>query len=59
MEKTLEILLNSIKQTMVTVQYIAENHDRNGVLLASLIETLKAQELLVKNISKRLRKTIK
>ncbi len=56
MEKTLEILLNSIKQTMVTVQYIAENHDRNGVLLASLIETLKAQELLVKSISKRLRK---
>lgn len=56
MEKTLEILLNSIKQTMVTVQYIVENHDRNGVLLASLIETLKAQELLVKSISKHLRK---
>ena len=56
MEKTLEILLNSIKQTMVTAEYISENHDRNGVLLASLIETLKAQELLVKSISKRLRK---
>ncbi len=56
MEKTLEILLNSIKQTMVTVQYITENHDRNGVLLDSLIETLKAQELLVKSITKRLRK---
>ena len=50
MEKSIEILLKSIKVSTENLQYIAEETTgTNGMLLNSVIETLKAQTLVVKN----------
>lgn len=50
MDKAIEILLKSVKGSTETLQYIAENTTgTNGMLLNSVIDTLKAQTLLIKN----------
>ena len=55
MEKTIEILLKSIKVSTKNLQYIAEETTgTNGMLLNSVIETLKAQTLVIKTISRKL-----
>ena len=52
MEKAIEILLKSIKVSTENLQYIAEETTgTNGMLLNSVIETLKAQTLVIKTIS--------
>lgn len=52
MEKAIEILLKAVKGSTETLQYIAENTtDTNGMLLNSVIDTLKAQTLVIKTIS--------
>lgn len=52
MEKTIEILLNSIKVSTENLQLIAENTTgTNGMLLNSVIDVLKAQTLVIKTIS--------
>lgn len=52
MDKTIEILLKSIKVLTENLQYIAEETTgTNGMLLNSVIETLKAQTLVIKTIS--------
>ena len=55
MEKAIEILLKSIKVSTENLQYIAEETTgTNGMLLNSVIDTLKAQTLVIKTISCRL-----
>lgn len=52
MEKAIEILSKSIKVSTENLQYIAEETTgTNGMLLNSVIETLKAQTLVIKTIS--------
>ena len=52
MNKSIEILLKSIKVSTDSLQYIAEETTGiNGMLLNSVIETLKAQTLVIKTIS--------
>lgn len=52
MEKSIEILLKAIKVSTENLQYIAEETTgTNGMLLNSVIETLKAQTLVIKTIS--------
>lgn len=52
MEKSIEILLKSIKVSTENLQNIAEETTgTNGMLLNSVIETLKAQTLVIKTIS--------
>lgn len=52
MEKPLELLLNSVKGSIESLQYIADQTaDINGMLLISVIDVLKGQELVIKNIS--------
>lgn len=52
MEKPLEILLNSVKGSIDSLQYVADQTaDINGMVLISVIDVLKAQELVIKNIS--------
>ena len=52
MEKAIEILLKSIKVSTENLQYIVEETTgTNGMLLNSVIETLKAQTLVIKTIS--------
>ena len=52
MDKAIEILLKSVKGSTETLQYIAENTTGpNGMLLSSVIGTLKAQTLVIKTIS--------
>ena len=52
MQKPIEILLKSIKVSTENLQYIAEETTgTNGMLLNSVIETLKAQTLVIKTIS--------
>lgn len=52
MEKTIEILLKSIKVSTENLQSIAEETTgTNGMLLNSVIDTLKAQTLVIKTIS--------
>lgn len=52
MEKPLELLLNSVKGSIDSLQYIADQTtDINGMVLISVIDVLKAQELVIKNIS--------
>ena len=52
MDKSIEILLKSIKVSTESLQYIAEETTGiNGMLLNSVIETLKAQTLVIKTIS--------
>ena len=52
MEKAIEILLKSIKVSTENLQYIAEETTgTNGMLLNSVIDTLKAQTLVIKTIS--------
>lgn len=52
MDKAIEILLKSIKVSTENLQYIAENTTGiNGMLLNSVIDTLKAQTLVIKTIS--------
>lgn len=52
MDKSIEILLKSLKVSTENLQYIAENTTgTNGMLLNSVIDTLKAQTLVIKNIS--------
>ena len=52
MDKTIEILSKSIKVSTESLQYIAEETTGiNGMLLNSVIETLKAQTLVIKTIS--------
>ena len=52
MDKTIEILLNSIKVSTENLQLIAENTTgTKGMLLNSVIDTLKAQTLVIKTIS--------
>ena len=59
MEKPLELLLNSIKGSIESLQYISDQtSDINGMLLVSVIDILKAQELVIKNISCTLDKEI-
>ena len=49
MEKAIEILLKSIKVSTENLQYIAEETTgTNGMLLNSVIDTLKAQTLVIK-----------
>lgn len=57
MEKTIEILLKSIKVSTENLQSIAEETTgTNGMLLNSVIDTLKAQTLVIKTISCKLDK---
>lgn len=50
MNKTIEILLKSVKVSTEILQLIAENTtDTKGMLLNSVIDTLKAQTLVIKN----------
>lgn len=57
MDKVIEILLKSVKGSTETLQYIAENTiGPNGMLLNSVIDTLKAQTLVIKTISCKLDK---
>lgn len=52
MDKSIEILSKTIKVSTENLQYIAENTTgTNGMLLNSVIETLKAQTLVIKTIS--------
>lgn len=52
MEKTIEILLKSIKVSTENLQSIAEETTgTNGMLLNSVIDVLKAQTLVIKTIS--------
>lgn len=52
MEKSIEILLKTIKVSTENLQNIAEETTgTNGMLLNSVIETLKAQTLVIKTIS--------
>lgn len=52
MDKAIEILLKSVKVSTENLQYIAENTTGiNGMLLNSVIDTLKAQTLVIKAIS--------
>ena len=52
MDKSIEILLKSIKVSTENLQYIAvETTGTKGMLLNSVIETLKAQTLVIKTIS--------
>lgn len=52
MEKPLELLLNSIIGSIDSLQYVADQTtDINGMVLISVIDVLKAQELVIKNIS--------
>lgn len=52
MDKTVEILYNTIKVSTENLQHIAETTTgTNGMLLNSVIETLKAQNLVIKTIS--------
>lgn len=52
MEKPLELLLNSVKGSIDGLQYVADQTaDINGMLLISVIDVLKAQEVVIKNIS--------
>ena len=52
MDKAIEILLKSIKVSTENLQHIAENTTgTNGMLLNSVIDTLKAQTLVIKTIS--------
>lgn len=52
MEKAIEILLKSIKVSTENLQFIAEETTgTNGMLLNFVIETLKAQTLVIKTIS--------
>lgn len=52
MEKSIEILLKTIKVSTENLQYIAEETTgTNGMLLNSVIDTLKAQTLVIKTIS--------
>ena len=52
MDKAIEILLKLIKVSTENLQYIAENTTgTNGMLLNSVIDTLKAQILVIKTIS--------
>lgn len=52
MDKSIEILLKSVKGLTETLQYITENTTgTNGMLLNSVIDTLKAQTLVIKTIS--------
>lgn len=52
MEKPLELLLNSVKGSIDSLQYVADQTtDINGMVLISVIYVLKAQELVIKNIS--------
>lgn len=52
MDKAIEILLKVIKVSTENLQYIAENTTgTNGMLLNSVIDTLKAQTLVIKTIS--------
>lgn len=52
MEKAIEILLKSIKVSTENLQIIAEETTgTNGMLLNSVIDTLKAQTLVIKTIS--------
>lgn len=52
MEKAIEILLKSIKVSTENLQYISEETTgTNGMLLNSVIETLKVQTLVIKTIS--------
>ena len=52
MDKSIEILFKSIKVSTENLRYIAENTTgTNGMLLNSVIDTLKAQTLVIKTIS--------
>lgn len=52
MDKTVEILFNTIKVSTENLQYIAETTTgTNGMLLNSVIDVLKAQTLVIKTIS--------
>ena len=52
MDKSIEILLKSIKVSTENLQNIAEETTgTNGMLLNSVIEVLKAQTLVIKTIS--------
>ena len=52
MDKSIEILTKSLKVSTESLQYIAEETTGlNGMLLNSVIETLKAQTLVTKTIS--------
>lgn len=52
MNKTIEILLKTIKVSTENLQLIAENTTgTKGMLLNSVIDTLKAQTLVIKTIS--------
>lgn len=52
MDKAIEILLKSVNGSTEALQYIAENTTgTNGMLLNSVIDTLKAQTLVIKTIS--------
>lgn len=52
MEKAIKILLKSIKVSTENLQHIAEETTGiNGMLLNSVIDTLKAQTLVIKTIS--------
>lgn len=52
MEKPIEMLMKSLLISIDNLQYIsAETPDINGLLLNSVIDTLKAQDLVIKNIS--------
>lgn len=52
MEKTIEILLQSNKVSTESLQHIAEETTGlNGMLLNYVIDTLKAQTLVIKTIS--------
>lgn len=52
MDKAIEILLKAIKVSTENLQYIAEETtSTNGMLLNSVIDTLKAQTLVIKTIS--------
>lgn len=52
MDKVIEILLKSVKGSTETLQYIAENTTgTNGMLLNSVIDTLKVQTLVIETIS--------
>jgi hypothetical protein len=52
MDKTIEILFNTIKVSTENLQHIAEETTgTNGMLLNSVIDVLKAQTLVIKTIS--------
>ena len=52
MDKTVEILFNTIKVSTENLQYISETTTgTNGMLLNSVIDVLKAQTLVIKTIS--------